>query len=70
MITSFLENIRQGFQRTVSQNKYRSEITTQPKSNNLDYMIDLTLRNIYIYIVLENDNNDRKRNYFNKYCMP
>ena len=26
--------------------KYRSEITTQPKSNNLDYMINPTFRNI------------------------
>ena len=27
----FLENINQGFKRTISCNKYRSEITTQPK---------------------------------------
>ena len=27
----FLENIKQGFKRTISWNKYRSEITTQPK---------------------------------------
>ena len=27
----FLENIEQGFKRTISWNKYRSEITTQPK---------------------------------------
>ena len=27
----FLENIKQGFRRTISWNKYRSEITTQPK---------------------------------------
>ena len=26
-------------------NKYRSEITTLPKNNNLDFMIDLTYRN-------------------------
>ena len=30
----FLENIKQGFKRTISWNKYRSEITTQPKNNN------------------------------------
>ena len=28
----FLENIKQGFKRTISWNKYRSEITTQPKT--------------------------------------
>ena len=27
----FLENIKQGFKRTISWNKYSSEITTQPK---------------------------------------
>ena len=37
----FLENIKQGFKRTISWNKYRSEITTQTKNNNLDYLIDL-----------------------------
>ena len=30
----FLENIKQGFKRTISCNKYRSEITMQPKNNN------------------------------------
>ena len=42
----FLENIKQGFKRTVSWNKYRSEVTTQPKNNNLDYLIDPTFTNI------------------------
>ena len=37
----FLEHLKQGFQRVISWNKYRSEITTQSKNNNLDYMIDL-----------------------------
>ena len=36
----FLENLKLGFKRTVSWNKYTSEITTQPKNNNLDYMIN------------------------------
>ena len=40
----FLENIKQGFKRTISWNKYRSEITTQPKNNNLDYLIDPAFR--------------------------
>ena len=42
----FLENIKQGFKRTISWNKYRSERATQPKNNNLDYLIDPTFRNI------------------------
>ena len=44
--TKFLEKIKQDFKRTISWNKYRSEITTQPKYNNLDYLIDPTFRNI------------------------
>ena len=38
-----LENIKQDSKE--QWNKYRSEITTLPKNNNLDFMIDLTYRN-------------------------
>ena len=64
----FLENIKQGFKRTISWNKYRSEISTQSKNNNLDYLIDPTLRNINRLFVLsfKNDNNDPTRNYFDE----
>ena len=48
----FLENIKQGFKRTVSWNKYRSEITAEPNNSNLDYLIDPTLRNINRLFVL------------------
>ena len=42
----FLENIKHGFKRRTSWNKYRCEITTKPKYNNLDYLIDPAFRNI------------------------
>ena len=42
----FLENIKQGLKRKISWNKYRSDITTHAKKNNLDYLIDQTFRNI------------------------
>ena len=42
----FLENLKQLFKRTISWNKCTSEITTQPKNNNLDCMIDPIFRNI------------------------
>ena len=29
---NFLEHLKQGFKRTISWNKYRSEVTTQPKN--------------------------------------
>ena len=47
-----LENKKQEFKRTISWNKYRSEITTQFKNNNLDHMIDPTFRNINRLFVL------------------
>ena len=37
---TFLENIKQGFERTIFWNKYRSKITIQRKYNNSDYLID------------------------------
>lgn len=42
----FKENLKQRFKRKRSSNKYRSEIITQPKNKNLDYMADQTFRNI------------------------
>ena len=48
----FLQNIKQGFKRTISWNKHRSEIKTQPKNNDLDYLIDATFRNINKLFVL------------------
>ena len=67
----FLENIKQEFKRTISWNKYRSEITTQTKKNNSDYLIDPTFRNINRLFVLsfKNDNDDPTRNYFDDYYM-
>ena len=67
----FLENKKQGFKRTNSSNKYRSEMTTQPKNNNLDYLIDPTLRSINRLFVLSfrNGNNDATRGSFDKYYM-
>ena len=42
----YLKNIQQGFKKTISWRKYRSEITTQRRNNNLDYLINLIFRNI------------------------
>ena len=44
----FLENLKQGFKRTIFWNKHRSEIITQLKTNNLGCMIDPTFRNVNI----------------------
>ena len=54
----FWENIKQGFKTTISWNKYRSKITTQPKNNTLDYLIDSTFTTINRLFALsfKNDN--------------
>ena len=72
LFIEYLENIKQGFKRTVSWNKYRSEITTQPKNNYSAYLIDPTFRNINRLFVLsfKNGNNDPTRNSFDRYYMP
>ena len=54
----FLEDIKQGFKRNISCNKYRSEITTQPKKNNLDYLINTKFSNIIRLFVLLFKNGD------------
>ena len=47
-----LENIKQEFKKTIPGKKYRSGIITQPKNDNLDYMINLIFANIKILFVL------------------
>ena len=49
---NFLEKIKPGLKRTISWNKYRSKIKTQTKSNNLNYYIGSTFRNIIRLFVL------------------
>ena len=68
---NFLENIKQGFKRTILWKKYKSRITIQPKNNNLDYLIDQTFRNINRLFVLsfKNGDDDATRNSFDKYYM-
>ena len=65
-------NITQKFERTISWNKYRSVITTQPKNNNLNYLTDPTFRNInrLSILSLKNSNNVPTRNSFDKCYMP
>ena len=67
-----LENIKQEFQGTIFWNNYRSEVTAQPKNNNLNYMIEPSSRNINRLYVLrfKNGNNDLARDSFDKYYMP
>ena len=68
----FLENIKIRIRRTISWNKYRFEITTQPKNNNLDYLIDPTFRNLnrLFALLFKNGDDNPTRKSFNRYYMP
>ena len=68
----FLENIKLGFTGKISRDNYRSEITTQPKNDKFDYMIDATFWNISNLLVLscKNDSNDPASDSFDKFYLP
>ena len=57
----FLENIKQGLKRTVSWDKYRSELTMQPKNDNLDHMIYSTFWDINRLFILFKNGNSQTR---------
>ena len=61
-----LEQLKAGFKRTIKWNKYRSETTNQVKTNNFNYLIDLTFNNVYrlFFLSFENEEN---RTSFSKY---
>ena len=63
---NFFQNLKQGFKRTTSWNKYRSKETTQPKSSSLQCMIDPTFRNIngLFVVLLRSGNYDILRKFF------
>ena len=41
-----LEKLKSGFKKTITWNKYRSQMTVQNNNNNLNYLIDLTFTNV------------------------
>ena len=64
-----LEQLKTGFKRTIKWNKYRSEISNQTKSNNLNYLIDPTFTNVNRLFVLTFENED-DRTSFSKHYVP
>ena len=67
-----LEQLKLGFKRTIKWNKYRSQITIQPKNNNLNYLIDPTFTNANRLFVLPlpRNNNTDSRYSFSNYYLP
>ena len=51
-----LEQLKTGFKRTIKWNKYRSDMTKQTKTNNLNYLIDLTFNKVNRLFVLSFEN--------------
>ena len=68
--TKLLEQLKQGFKRTIKWNKYRSQMTIQSKNRNLNYSIDPTFTNVNRLFVLSfprNNNTDSRYSNSNYY---
>ena len=66
---NFLEQLKSGFKRTIKWNKYRSEMTNQVKTNNLNYLIDPIFNKDHRLFVLSFKNEVGRRS-FSKYYTP
>ena len=67
-----LEKLKSGFKRTIKWNKYRFEMTIQPKNNNLNYLIDPKFMNVNRLFVLsfpKNNNTDSRYSFSNYYVQ-
>ena len=65
-----LEKFKSGFTKTVKWNKYRSQMTIQPKINNLNYLIDPTFMNVnrlFVFSFPRNNNTDSRYSFSNYY---
>ena len=67
-----LEQLKSGFKKTIKWNKYRSQMTIQPKNNNLSCLIDPTFMNVNRLFVLSfpRNNNTDSRYSFSNYYVP
>ena len=64
-----LEQLKTGFKRTIKWNKCRSEMSSETKINNLNYLIDPTFTKVNRLFVLSFDNEDDRKS-FSKYYVP
>ena len=70
-----LEQLKTGLKRTITWNKYRSEMSNQTVDNNLNYLIDPTFTNVNRLFALsfkneQDDENESVRTSFKKYYVP
>lgn len=68
----FIENIKQGFKKYISWNKYWPEVRIQSKNDNLDYLIEQAIRNInrLFLLSIKNGADDPTKNVFDNYYIP
>ena len=64
-----MEQLKSGFKRTIKWNKYRSEMTNQTKTNQLNHLFDPTLIKVNRLFVLSFENGE-DRTSFSKYYVP
>ena len=64
-----LEQLKTGFKRTIKWNKYRSEMSNQNKTDNLNYLADPTFTKVNRLFVLPFENENDRTSYF-KYYTP
>ena len=67
-----LEQLKSGFERTIKQNKCRSQLTIQSNNNNLNYQIDPTftkVNRLFVLLFARNDEGDH-RDSFSYYYVP
>ena len=66
-----LTNLKSGFTREITWNKYRSQMSTEATNNNLNILIDTTFTNVNRLFVITypiNDNNNRQS--FSYFSLP
>ena len=64
-----LEQLKTGFKRSITWNKYRSKMSNQAKNNNLNYLIDPRFTKVSRLFVLSHEN-EEDRTFFSKYYVP
>ena len=62
-----LQQLKAGFKRNIKRNKYRSEMTNQTESNNLNYLIDPTFNKVNRFFVLPFENEHDKISFLRYY---
>ena len=68
---NFLQELKSGFKRTIKWNKYRSEMTNETKTNNLNYLIDPTYFKVNRLFVLSFENEEDRTSFmYQKYYVP